>query len=259
VTKSRSGSIHALSGAYVVDALDDAERAAFEEHLPGCHDCEAEVASLREATAVLADDAALTPPASLRANVLAGIRTVRPLPPEVEGAAEPGDQSEGAVAKVVPLRRHRFRMANLAVAAAVVAILGFAAVAQPWQNNNSGQHQVGLADRVMAAVDAKQVKVSFADGATATVVRSEKLGKAVLVTEKMPAAPDGKVYELWLRNSAGRMVPAGLMKGSGDQKQVLQGNAAVANAAAISVEPSGGSTEPTSDPIALFDFQQAGT
>jgi anti-sigma-K factor RskA len=256
VTKSRSGSIHALSGAYVVDALDDAERAAFEEHLPGCHDCESEVASLREAAAMLADDAAMTPPASLRANVLAGIRTVRPLPPEVEGSAESSEHE--AVAEVVPLRRHRFRMANLAAAAVILAVVGFAAVAQPWHDNNSGQHQVGLADRVMAAVDAKQVKVSFADGASATVVRSEKLGKAVLVTEKMPAAPDGKVYELWLRNSAGRMVPAGLMKGSGDQKQVLQGNAAAANAAAISVEPSGGSTEPTSDPIALFDFEQAG-
>ncbi len=54
------------------------------------------------------------------------------------------------------------------------------------------------------------------------------------------------------------MVPAGLMKGSGDQKQLLQGDAANANAAAISLEPSGGSKEPTNEPIALFDFDQAG-
>jgi anti-sigma-K factor RskA len=259
VTKSRNGSIHALSGAYVVDALDDAERAAFEEHLPGCHDCQAEVSSLREAAAMLADDAALTPPASLRANVLAGIRTVRPLPPKVEEATEPGDESEGSVAKVVPLRRHRFRMANLAAAAVILAVLGIAAVSQPWRDQpGPGVSQAGVADRVMAAVDAKHVKVSFPDGATATVIRSAKMGKAVVVTEKMPAAPDGKVYELWLRNSTGRMVPAGLMKGSGDQKQLLQGDAANANAAAISLEPSGGSKEPTNEPIALFDFDQAG-
>jgi anti-sigma-K factor RskA len=256
VTKSRNGSIHALSGAYVVDALDDAERAAFEEHLPGCHDCQAEVSSLREAAAMLADDAALTPPASLRANVLAGIRTVRPLPPEV-GAVEQADPSDTALAEVVPLRRHRFRMGAL-VAAAVLAVLGIAAVAQPWRDDPSVS-QVSAADKVMAAGDAKHVKVSFPDGATATVIRSAKMGKAVVVTAKMPAAPNGKVYELWLRNPAGRMVPAGLMKGSGDQKQLLQGDAANANAAAISLEPSGGSKEPTNEPIALFDFDQAGT
>ena len=59
-------SLHALSGAYVVDALDDEERATFERHLPGCLDCQREVASLREATALLADDAALTPPPAMR-------------------------------------------------------------------------------------------------------------------------------------------------------------------------------------------------
>jgi anti-sigma-K factor RskA len=49
------------------------------------------------------------------------------------------------------------------------------------------------------------------------------------------------------------------MNGTGDHKQLLKGDAATANAAAISVEPSGGSKEPTSEPIALFDFDQAGT
>ena len=51
--------LHHLSGAYAVDALDDAERAAFEEHLRGCADCRAEVdqrtASQIHAVALLAD------------------------------------------------------------------------------------------------------------------------------------------------------------------------------------------------------------
>ena len=50
--------IHALSGAYAVDALDDIERAGFERHLAECADCRAEVASLRETAALLAEDAA---------------------------------------------------------------------------------------------------------------------------------------------------------------------------------------------------------
>ncbi len=65
--------IHALSGAYAVDALDDIERVGFERHLAGCATCRAEVASLREAAAALADDVALAPPPELRAAVLEGI------------------------------------------------------------------------------------------------------------------------------------------------------------------------------------------
>ena len=46
--------IHSLVGAYAVDALDDAERARFEEHLATCAECRAEVASLRGAAASVA-------------------------------------------------------------------------------------------------------------------------------------------------------------------------------------------------------------
>ena len=41
-----SDDIHALSGAYAVDALDDVERAEFERHLASCAACREEVASL---------------------------------------------------------------------------------------------------------------------------------------------------------------------------------------------------------------------
>ena len=243
MTEAGQGSIHALSGAYVVDALDDDEREAFEEHLPGCADCTDEVTSLREAAALLADDAAMTPPPSLRTGVLAGIKTIRPLPPETRG-------------EVVRLRPRRFRLATLAVAAAVLAILGIAAVAQPW-NTGPTTTSASAIDRVMTADDATHVKVSFPDGATATVFRSASEGKAAVVTTNMPEAPNGKVYELWLQKPGGPMVPAGLMSGSGDQRLLLTGDAAQATAAAISVEPSGGSKAPTTEPIATFDFAKA--
>ena len=41
-----SADIHALSGAYAVDAVDDIERAEFERHLATCADCREEVAEL---------------------------------------------------------------------------------------------------------------------------------------------------------------------------------------------------------------------
>ena len=102
--------------------------------------------------------------------------------------------------------------------------------------------------------DAQHVRLAFPDGATATVVRSPAEGRAVLLTKKMPPAPDGKVYELWLQKD-GVMVPAGLMPDKTDQTVLLEGDASGATAVGITVEPDGGSDKPTSAPIAMFELE----
>src|SRR6478609_7598775 len=79
---------HLMSGAYAVDALDEAERAVFEAHLAECSECAEEVAELRETAARLAVLSAEMPPASLRDNVLAGIASVRQLPPDHAPSAD---------------------------------------------------------------------------------------------------------------------------------------------------------------------------
>jgi anti-sigma factor RsiW len=43
--------IHTLTGPYVLDAVDDDERVAFERHLAVCAACTAEINGLREAIA----------------------------------------------------------------------------------------------------------------------------------------------------------------------------------------------------------------
>ena len=65
--------IHALSGAYAVDALDDVERTRFERHLAGCGACRREVAELREVTAALAQSVAAEPTPALRGSILDAI------------------------------------------------------------------------------------------------------------------------------------------------------------------------------------------
>lgn len=234
---------HALSGAYAVDALDDLERVAFERHLAECPECRAEVASLREAAATLAETTALEPPAALRDRVLAGIATTRPLPPEVPAPV------------ALDSRRTPRRRVNLlvAAAAAVLAVGGGTVLwQQPWQDTTNQQQSA--IDTVLRASDAKRSSLDFDGGATATLVHSDSVGRAVLVTEKMPPPPAGKVYQLWLDQPGKGMVSAGLMPIREDQRVLLAGDAATATGAGITVEPEGGSTEPTSAPIALFDF-----
>lgn len=233
--------IHALSGAYAVDALDDIERAQFERHLAECAACRAEVASLRSAAALLAETTATAPPESLRARVLADITTVRPLPPAVGNGAAP---------------RRRFRLAPLAAAAALIAAVGTGViVTEPWADDTS-QTQVSAVDSVLQASDAERYTKAI-DGSEATLVRSPSLNKAVLVTKNMEPPPDGKVYELWLDHEGIGMVPAGLMTSGGEQKILLEGDPGTAIGAGITVEPAGGSEEPTLPPVTLFAFEQA--
>jgi anti-sigma-K factor RskA len=244
VNATPSESVHALSGAYVVDALDAVERELFEAHLPGCSDCRAEVAGLREAAALMGDAVAAAPPPALRDRVLADIDTVRQLPPPT-------------AADVVPLRRRRVRVALVAAAAAVVAAAGIGIAAeQAWRDESSTRTLTG-ADRVLEASDARRVRLDLGDGSSATVVHSAREGRAVLLTEGMAAPPPGKTFEVWLQDDAGAMHPAGLMDGPGDHKVLLDGDANAATGVGITVEPDGGSEEPTSDPIALFDLSEA--
>jgi len=252
-------SVHALSGAYVVDALDDDERTIFEQHLPGCLDCQQEVASLREATALLADDSALTPPPALRNSVLAGIKTIRPIPPETtnEGGAD-GDEASPAIAEVLPMRRRGFRVGKMLAAAAAVAAIAGGVVYQTSQGNeNPPIAQLSPVEQVLNAADAEKVSKSFPDGSTASVYRSKSEGRAVLLTEDMALPPPGKAYEVWLQDAKGTMIPAGLMKPQGDNRLLLEGDANKATGVGITVEPAAGSKVPTTEPIALFELDEA--
>lgn len=245
--------IHALSGAYAVDALDDLERIRFEEHLAACADCRDEVASLRDSAWMLGSLTDTAPPPELRDRLLAGIKEIRPLPPETTPkhraveATEPADESSG---------RRRFGWRTFAAAAAVLAVVGSGTVAAVELIREDSSQTMSTAERVLSAKDATTVAVDLPGEARARVVRSVSENRAVLVTSGMPAAPNGKVYELWLQHDD-VMVPAGLMPAGSDQTFVLKGDAADASAAGITVEPEGGSDEPTSAPIALFDFSQA--
>lgn len=233
--------IHRLTGAYAIDALDDLERARFEQHLEVCEDCRTEVASLRETAAMLSETTALAPPPALRESVLAGISQVRPLPPLVPPA---------------PVRVTGRRWFPFLVAAVVVGLLSVgAAVWQPWAEQD--RTRLSAAEQVLRAPDAQEVTVDLGPAGRATVVRSVSQARAVLVTEDMAPAPAGKVYEVWLQDDSGSMVPAGLMPRGPDQQMVLEGDAAAATAAGITVEPAGGSPAPTSEPIVLFDFSEA--
>jgi len=220
-----------------------------------CPECRAEVTSLRSAAIELSHLARALPPARLRQHVLRDIAAVRPLPPRVAQEASARIDQTTRTRQTPAAARAQTRWSSRWVAAAAAVVLlggGAAAVTHPWDRQS--QSQLTVAQRVLSASDRQSSDKSFPGGASATLVRSKEVGRAVLVTHSMPGAPDGKVYQLWLQTPAGTMSPAGLMPPSSDQTVVLEGDAAAATGAGITVEPAGGSTTPTSEPIALFSF-----
>jgi anti-sigma-K factor RskA len=231
--------IHALSGAYAVDALDDDERAQFERHLAECDTCRAEVGSLQDAAALLAQTTQAQPPPALRAEVLAGIATVRPLPPEVD--------TQAGVTEL-PSRRRRRTTAWLAAAAAVIAV-GGAAV---WQQTH--EVEPSQVEQIQAASDVQRYTVPLSDGGNATIYRSKKLDEAAIVTQDMPAPPTGHDYVLWLQHGEA-LVPAGVMPEGADNAVVFSGDAASADGAGITVEEVGTEPrQPSDDVVALVAF-----
>ncbi len=240
-----SPDLHHLSGAYAVDALDDTERASFEQHLAVCADCRAEAVELSATAHSLSSLAEATPPPSLRASVLAGIAQVRPLPPlTAENEAEPD-----VGGTVVPIRRRR-RTAWFAAAAAAAVIAVGGVAWSPWSDDAGAPSPMA---RVAAAADATTVR-NTQGGVTTQVAYSKQLGKAAISVKGLPPAPDGKTYQVWYVGAGGTITSAGLfgVDADGSGQALLAGEATPTDKVAVSVEPAGGSAQPTTDPLVVI-------
>ncbi|MEU3251474.1 anti-sigma factor [Streptomyces sp. NPDC006997] len=239
---------HTLTGAYALHALPDDERALFEQHLTACAACRDEVAEFTATAARLAAAVAVSPASTSRSQVLHRIRTVRQATP-VPRLRTPS----------TTLRR---RLPRLALAACLAAATAFGGIAV-WQHDRAedattrarearGQLDDFLA--VMGAPDAETHSTRLPDGSRTTVVVSASRDQAVLLTD-LPAPPPGKVYQAWYQVD-GDMRPAGLAATAPDTGQavILKGSPNAASAVGLTVEPAGGSTHPTSEPVALLSL-----
>ncbi|MDH6223182.1 anti-sigma-K factor RskA [Streptomyces sp. MJP52] len=76
----------------------------------------------------------------------------------------------------------------------------------------------------------------------------------MFVATGMSPPPRGKVYQLWFADGE-EMRSAGLMApGRGSQTVLMRGPVGGASDVGITVEPAGGSKQPTSEPVALLDM-----
>ncbi|MFJ9544447.1 anti-sigma factor domain-containing protein, partial [Streptomyces sp. NPDC101225] len=236
---------------YALHALSDEECAAFERHLATCEACAQETAELRETAARLGLAVAARPAPELRARVLRGIGTVR--------QETPGGSAPARVLRAGLRARALSRWALAACLAAVAALAGTTV----WQHQQAqdARARAHAATRtsdeiaaVLAAPDARTRAAELAGGATGAVTVSRSRDRAVFTVSGMTAPPAGKVYELWF-DDGGTMRPAGLMNpGRGNQAVLMTGAVDGASGMGVTVEPTGGSRQPTSAPVALMSF-----
>jgi anti-sigma-K factor RskA len=228
-----SPDIHALTGAYALDAVAGVERMDFERHLAECESCAQEVHELRETAARLALAAAAPPPPMLKNRVMDQIRTVRQLPPETS---------------VVPLRRRSIAQRLTAVAAAVffVAAAGLGVVVVQKDNQlDEVSAQAAQLQQILSAPDAKLLTLDGEDGGgTMKVAVSRDQDQMLLLSSDLANPPDGKTYQLWgIEGETPRSM--GVFKP--DNGEVVRAVTGLGNAnkVAISVEPDGGSEKPS--------------
>jgi anti-sigma-K factor RskA len=248
--RPRRTSLHALVGAYVLDAIPDRDRTEFERHLLTCEQCREDVRGLREAGALLAAAVAVEPRPELRGPTLQAAEVIRQLPPLV------GDQSARRS------WRRGLSSAGIArgwlatVAATVAVVLAVTAVALGL-HMAAMQRRLAAEDRrdsaisqILGAHDAVALTAVVTTGGTATVVMSHHERALVFTASGLTRLPGSRGYEVWLAGPAG-VTAAGMLPpgGHGMSGPMVVGRLADGDVLEVTVEPLGGSPHPTSAPV----------
>jgi anti-sigma factor RsiW len=192
--------LHHLAAAYALDALDPAEREAFEVHYPTCGLCLSEVIELQETAALLAGASAVAPPPELRSAVLAGIARTRQVPPAVSGQYTVTGQTRsrnGARSRLAS----RFPTRLLAMAAAIAIVAGVAGGIWATVATDGGRG-VTPAD-VAAAGDAITTDLLGVGQTDLRVIWSPGLQQAVVVGSGLATAGSNQTYALWAAEEGG--------------------------------------------------------
>lgn len=223
--------VHALSGAYALDALEPLERARFEAHLADCLPCRTEVAALHDTAAVLATLSAVYPLLALRHRLLSAIHLTPQLRPPTSGQQEPTHTSS--------------RLGRLLAVAAAVVVLGATGAAV--FDETERVHARVMARTVLDADDVQSRQVGLNEGAF-TIATSRQLGLLAVVAD-MPELGPNRVYQLWVITDAARSL-ALLEDGQGFTAIPDRGRLAV------TVEPTAGSPQPTTVPLFALDVSR---
>ena len=214
------------AGAYLLGALTDLERQAFERHLAGCRDCRDELDRLRPAADALPYSVdQVAPPPGLKASLMevveaeAGVARPHRRPAWLRGLALGG-----------------LRPALVAGALALGLLAGFG-LAQLTGGEGTRSVVATVDERMPGASARLQITGDGEDG-------------AILRVQGMPPPGEERVYQAWLQRD-GTMVPQPTFEVGEDGRGAVAVTDDLSDAEAVLVtrEPRGGARAPSEQPI----------
>ena len=170
--------------AHALSALDAADERALNEHLAECAECRRELADWEATAATLAlSTDPLEPSAQVRERIFTRIK------------------SEKSSPNVLPFTSpQRTRWGSLTSIAAVILFLALiVSVIVLWQQNRTLRRENEVYQLVLTTPGSHIAELSGtreATGATAKLAYDNN-GSALLITNGLPRAPEGKAYQLW--------------------------------------------------------------
>jgi anti-sigma-K factor RskA len=224
---------HDEIASYVLGALPDDENEAFEAHLETCEECRREVADLQVAADALPLAAVqLAPPPELKDRIMTVVRSESEL---LQAAEAPARE---AAPRPRETRRRWWGLRPLPAIGLATAVLAVAVVAGVLLTGGDDSHTV-------------QAKVTLVAAPNARASLQVKGDEGTLNVSGFPPAGSDRVYQAW-RMRGGKPVPAGLFRVGSDGKATLaiEEPLKTGDQVLVTVEPGGGSAQPTSNPIA---------
>jgi anti-sigma-K factor RskA len=226
-----------LKDAFVLGALPEDERREFEEYLAAHPERQAEIDELIAVAGLLAlSPQEQEPSPELRLSIMQAV--------EAE-AERPRPQPETGPARF----RGLLGVRNLALGAAALLIIGllsFNVFLQGQIHDMQEQAQNPQPPRDSRLVELKATGPAHGAKAQVMIYAGDR---AVLMAEDMPRVPQDKTCQIWVIEDDVPK-PSGLFK-PGDElvAVVVENPVSRADAIAVSLEPEGGSKEPTTDPM----------
>lgn len=222
--------------AYALDALEPEDVPAFEAHLGQCDTCREEVDALQEAAALLGRAETTDVPELFRRRVLAAVA---------------GEPQETAVQQSMEASRWR---AGLFAAAAVVAlVVATAAVVLTLTGGLDSDDVLQAADAVSVPVAATPDLTS--PGVAGSFTFSNETDASVLSLASLPQAGNDSVYQLWFVGGE-RIEPSITFTpdDTGAVEVLVERGTAGADLIGITIEPAGGSAQPTTAILLTADL-----
>jgi anti-sigma-K factor RskA len=219
------------TGAYVLEALPEAERAQFEDHMAHCRVCREEADELRAAAAALPVSVPpVLPPAALKARVMAQVDREAAL---LAAAGAPADQP-------APSPRRRWSWPWLRPLIAVAGAAAVAALVALSVGDRNG------ATTFPASMDRAQV----ARGAHGELRVRDR--SATLVLSGLRPPHEGRVYQVWIKHRGRDPQPTDSLftpRADGSATAGVPAALREGDTVMVTSEPRGGSETPTRAPL----------